>query len=131
MAKGGGCLSSPVTYIGGAGVQLFAKLARDDSSSPFRVGVFLQLAHYKVDEITAVTTPSLLSCGLLVERLLPGTAADQAQLASEVITTGQDTLTSKYGWGKREMLTLSKPTDLDPYLVDGCLQLRWAILQLR
>jgi hypothetical protein len=114
-------LYSPATYVGGTGVRLSLWKYQGDS---VQLGVFVHLQTYELEGRNLTSEPSFLSCKYAVSRIAP----DQSEPVK--VTSGTYTLTSKHGWGKREAIPASAPSDLEPYLVDGHLKLRLEIAEL-
>jgi hypothetical protein len=117
FAKNGGSLQSPPIYLAGTGVELHAKLSKQDKTGTYTLGVFLHLTDYTVQG------DQLVACGMLT---ITCTLQRLVSAGSEAVKVSTFTLAmgDAWGFGHPSVLTASDPSDLKPHLVDGCLKLR-------
>jgi hypothetical protein len=87
---------------------------KEDGATAF--GLYLGTASYRRHGTTLCLPSCGFSCQYLTQRQVNG----QAQPRN--ISSGEATLTTQ-GWGA-DFITVSTPSDLEPYLVDGCLKLK-------
>jgi hypothetical protein len=94
---------------------------KDSSSTARKLGIYVNLSDYRTGATSLASVPGILTCNYICYRLAPG------KTEPVIISQAKATLSSDNAWGKRDVLTLSAPSDLEQHLVDGCLKLRLRI----
>jgi hypothetical protein len=108
-------LWSPPIYLAGTGVRLCARLCK---ARDYLLGVYLRLTEFAVEGHTVVPRPGMLTCTCTMEHLAP------TQSKPVKFREFSQAMNGDSEGGFHVVFTLSGPSDLEPYLVDGCLKLR-------
>jgi hypothetical protein len=107
--------NSVVRYQAGTGLQL--QLHLTPSNRTLKVGVYMRPCEYRQHGVALAPASQAFPCRFNIQRERPPPAKPESILSTTaVITAG--------GWGRPEELPVKTISDLEPYLVDGCLKLR-------
>jgi hypothetical protein len=109
-------ITSPPLYLAGTAIKYSMSIKRNVNGAT-DYALYAHTAHYTQHDTTLCFASCDLSCNVVMQRQVPG----QAQLHQ--VFSCQQTLTID-GRGRKAAITTTTPSDLEPYLVDGCLKLK-------